>query len=75
MNSELNRRRFLKSSAMTSLGALAFHFEERALLAQAQGKSGESVLRPDPEAMPRGKLGKLAVSRLICGGNLISVCG
>lgn len=72
MRLEHNRRQFLKSSAITAVGTLAFRFEEQALLAQAQGSSAAPVDRPDPRSMPRGKIGKLSVSRLICGGNLIS---
>ena len=72
MNPEYNRRDFLKSSAITAMGALAFRFEEQALAAQAQVKTSEPVSKPDPQSMPRGKIGKLSVSRLICGGNLIS---
>ena len=69
----LSRRSFLGRSALVSSAtALAFRFEEAALLAQAgQGTSGKApaVVGPD---LPKGKIGKLSVSRLICGGNLIS---
>jgi hypothetical protein len=72
MNPEYNRRDFLKSSAIAAMGTLAFRFEEQALAAQGQVKTPETVSKPDPQSMPRGKIGKLSVSRLICGGNLIS---
>ena len=67
----LNRRTFLKKSLSVSGAGLvaAASFEERALLAHA---AGPSPAAPDPPAqgLPLGALGKLKVSRLICGGNL-----
>jgi hypothetical protein len=51
---------------------LAFEFEEKALLArpsQGAGGVGPGATRAD---FPTGRIGKVAVSRLICGGNLIS---
>jgi hypothetical protein len=48
-------------------------FEERALLAQETGSPTPlPSLSQSPKAFPRGKIGKLSISRLICGGNLIS---
>jgi hypothetical protein len=70
----MNRRQFLKSSLLGSVAtSLTFGFEDSALLA-ATG-SGTGALPPPavPVAdMPQGKIGKLNVSRLICGGNLTS---
>jgi hypothetical protein len=72
MQSQLNRRRFLGQAAVVSSGALAFRFEERALRAQ-QARPGPPAAQPAaPRAFPRGRIGGLSVSRLICGGNLIS---
>jgi hypothetical protein len=69
----LSRRHFLtKSVAVSSGAALAFQFEEKVLLARQTQKPAAPV---PPRAMPefpRGKIGKLSISRLICGGNLIS---
>jgi hypothetical protein len=69
----LHRRGFLRRSALgASAAVLAFGFEEKALLAQ-QGQTAAPRTAPMPaKPFPQGKLGKLAVSRLICGGNLIS---
>jgi len=73
MSPDLNRRSFLKQSALaSSAAALAFRFEESALLAQqSQPSPAPTQTKPAP-AFPCGKIGKLAISRLICGGNLIS---
>src|SRR5512137_1360345 len=67
------RRGFLRNSAFaTSIAALGFRFEEQALAAQ-QSQAGPAPASPPPAGhFPQGKLGKLSVSRLICGGNLIS---
>jgi hypothetical protein len=68
-----DRRSFLrKSLAVASTATLAASFEERALLAyDAQPGSPASGSTP-AASFPAGKIGKLTVSRLICGGNLIS---
>ncbi len=68
-----SRRAFLQRSALvTSATALAFRFEETALQAQASGETKASAPTAAGPDFPRGKIGKLAISRLICGGNLIS---
>ena len=64
----VSRRGFLKKSLSTALAApLVLSLEEKALAAVPK-------VRPAApgEKSPMGKLGKLDVSRLICGGNLIS---
>jgi hypothetical protein len=63
----------LKQAAAVSGGAmLAASYEEQWLLAQAA--ENRSPLPPPQTAndFPTGKLGQLSVSRVICGGNLIS---
>jgi hypothetical protein len=72
MATNLNRRNFLQKSALVSSAALAFRFEEKNLLAQATANPPASAPPKAPQNFPQGKLGKLSVSRLICGGNLIS---
>ncbi len=73
MPQNLARRSFLKKSLVASVIApLAFSREEHALLA---GEPARSVAPAPPSSavrMPTGKIGKLEISRLICGGNLIS---
>ena len=73
MSPDLNRRSFLKRSALaSSAAALTFQFEDKALLAhQSQPSPAPPETKPAP-AFPRGKIGKLSISRLLCGGNLIS---
>jgi hypothetical protein len=70
MSKELNRREFLKKSIVGSAAAAsALSLEEKALLAAikkpAAPTSGEAV-----KGMPTGQIGKVKISRLICGGNL-----
>jgi len=73
MASDLDRRRFLKGLAAASTGtALGFGFEERALLARGEESAKEGVREGAAGDMPAGKIGDVTVSRLICGGNLIS---
>ena len=74
MSKDCSRRRFIKQSmAVSASAAMAFEFEEKALLAHAE----ESTAPADPNAapgdsLPKGKIGNVEISRLICGGNLIS---
>ena len=69
---EVNRRGFLRKSALaSSAAALTFRFEEKVLLAQEQPKTAPPRPQPTPD-FPRGRIRKLSLSRLICGGNLIS---
>jgi hypothetical protein len=70
MAHSVNRRQFLKhsiigSAAMTS----ALSFEEKALLAAPQ-KSNQLPME-SVKGLPAGKIGKVKISRIICGGNLI----
>ncbi len=71
MNAPWDRRHFLKRSAFAAaaLPAVA-SFEEHALLAAAPAASADTPKPTTP--LPTGKLGGLSVTRLICGGNLIS---
>ena len=69
----LARRRFLKQSLALSMAApLVMSLEERALLA---AESAPPVRPPKPGSaatLPTGTIGKVKISRLLCGGNLIS---
>jgi hypothetical protein len=72
MKKDLTRRRFLhRTITATSFAVASFGFEEKALLGQSSS-SGAATTTPLLSPLPQGKLGKLSVSRLICGGNLIS---
>jgi len=76
MSENLNRRSFLKKSVIASAGAtLGLSLEEKILLAKEQkDKSGPDMELPkgDIKDLPMGKIGNIKISRLICGGNLIS---
>ena len=64
----LNRRDFITRSALASAGATA-------LLNSTASAADASPLAPAPgvrAAMPTGRLGKLTLSRLVSGGNLLS---
>jgi hypothetical protein len=68
----MNRRTFIQRSLTVSTAvALETSYEERALLARAEDSMPSAVSKP-AASFPSGRLGKLEVSRLICGGNLIS---
>jgi len=57
---------------LSAAAAGVLSLEEQILLAQA-GKDSQPRPRPTPpvEPLPQGKLGKMSISRLILGGNLI----
>ena len=70
MSKELNRRDFLKKSIIGSTAVTsALSLEEKALLAAAK-KPAASAPADAVKGMPTGKIGKVKISRLICGGNL-----
>ena len=73
MSDNLNRRSFMQKSVAASAGAaLGLSLEEKALLAWPK----EHPPQPQPSGavgtFPTGRIGKLNISRLICGGNLIN---
>ncbi len=70
MTTNRSRRTFLKASMAATLASpLVVSHEERNLMAQA----APAATPPAPAgSMPCGKLGGASVSRIICGGNLIS---
>jgi hypothetical protein len=71
MSSKLNRRRFIGRSVMASAAVtLAARAAEPPATTPAGGK--RSVAFASKGTMPTGKIGKLTVSRLLSGGNLIS---
>ncbi|MBN1419271.1 MAG: hypothetical protein JXP34_10870 [Planctomycetes bacterium] len=68
-----NRREFLRTSlAAPAALTAALSLEERALLAaQAAGSAPVAPAAAPAGALPTGRIGKVEVSRIICGGNLI----
>jgi hypothetical protein len=67
MNQNLNRRDFLSQSLMATVGAAVATSAAEPLVSPNQVNPPVSA-----QPMPRGKIGKLSISRLISGGNLIS---
>jgi hypothetical protein len=73
MSSTLNRRRFLNKSLLVSGGLTAgVSFEHQALAAKLKGNKLPPRADAPKGGPPIGKIGKLEISRLICGGNLFS---
>ena len=77
MPENLNRRGFLKKSVVASAGVtLGLNsFEEKVLLAKVTGKSEKPEGRTSETSeagLPTGRIGNVKISRLICGGNLVS---
>jgi hypothetical protein len=72
MPERINRRGLLQKSMIASAAALGLSLEEKALLARAAEKPAAPAPRESNEGLPMGKIGKVKISRLICGGNLIS---
>ncbi len=69
MSENLNRRSFLKKSAVVSTGAaLTLSFEEKALLAAITKKPQRGSIK----GLPMGRIGNVKISRMFAGGNLIS---
>jgi hypothetical protein len=72
MKTKSSRRSFLKVSAAATISApLIKSLEEYALAAQPETSSLAKASFA-PSMMPNGTIGKIKISRLICGGNLIS---
>ncbi len=73
MNTNPSRRSFLKKSAAVALAApMVTSLEEYALATQAARPASATTAARPAAPMPTGKIGKVTISRLICGGNLIS---
>lgn len=67
-----NRRRFLQQAAWAAGLAGSLSFEEQSLRAQTPARPDSTRPANGNPLLPTGKLGSLSVTRLICGGNLIS---
>ena len=73
MPKNMNRRRFLKKSAVASTAvALGTSLEEKILLDQTVAKANEAERQNSGKELPTGKIGNVKISRIICGGNLIN---
>jgi len=73
MKKDLNRRHFLKKSAIASTAAvLGTSLEEKILLGRTTAKANAAERETSDKELPAGKIGSVKISRLICGGNLIN---
>ncbi|MEN6492904.1 MAG: hypothetical protein ABFD16_01315 [Thermoguttaceae bacterium] len=73
MSSEMNRRLFVKRSALASAGAALAMTPGSGHAADAGGKSPASVpAAASPGEMPTGKIGDMKISRILLGGNLLT---
>lgn len=73
MKTDMNRRNFIKKSIGSSLGISAgLSLELQPLLAKEAGKPKAKLQDDAVSGLPMGKIGKYNISRLTCGGNLIS---
>ena len=72
MSDNVNRRAFLKKSIVAPTAALALSFEEKALLAATTRKPAAVTSAGSAKGMPMGKIKDITISRIFCGGNLIS---
>ncbi|MBN2021630.1 MAG: hypothetical protein JW809_02450 [Pirellulales bacterium] len=71
MPSRMNRRTLLKDSlAATAAGALAWHAAAEGMLAEDAPPDGPATAPAD--ALPTGRIGKLQISRIVLGGNLLT---
>lgn len=70
---KIARRDFLKGSLAASLAVpLVASLEEHALMTHAGESAPASPQGASAPRLPSGKIGNVEISRLICGGNLIS---
>jgi hypothetical protein len=71
MSKDLNRREFFKKSLVSSAVVIsALSLEEKALLAAT--KRSTKLPTDSVKGLPAGKIDNVKVSRIMCGGNLIS---
>ena len=68
MTERINRRKFIKN---TLVATAALSLEEKALFGKPEDSS-KSADKKTGKPMSTGKIGNVQISRLICGGNLIS---
>jgi hypothetical protein len=74
MTDEINRRAFVKGSVLASAGAaLGLASAAPALAGDSAGSSPATGNPPVPQTgLPKGKIGKMEVSRILLGGNLLT---
>ncbi len=73
MANQLNRRQFMEKSLIVSSSVAAgLSFERQALLANLNENSAPLATEEPITGLQKGRIGKLEITRLICGGNLFS---
>jgi len=73
MPKNIDRRNFIKKSVIASTSAgIGLSLEEKILLARQTARINRAERNNSTNKLPIGKIGKLNISRLICGGNLIN---
>jgi hypothetical protein len=72
MKSKPSRRSFLKRSAAATLAVPLFRSVEEYVLAAQESSPKPATAEAPKTAAPMGVIGNVKISRLICGGNLIS---
>lgn len=72
MLDNVDRRKFLKKSLVTSAAAFGLSLEEKALIARMKDKSPAPARGSPGRNLAMGKIGDLKISRLFVGGNLTS---
>ena len=73
MNTRFNRRSFLKKSAAVVVAApLVTSLEEYRLMAKEPDAPTPGAVGGTQADMPMGTIGQVKISRVICGGNLVS---
>jgi hypothetical protein len=75
MSTRINRRDFMRGTALGSAASLAFCQGTLGAEVAPQAAGGSAELPPMPpqkESLPMGKIGKHEFSRLMLGGNLLS---
>jgi hypothetical protein len=72
MSKQVNRREFCRKALIGSASTMAaLSLEERALVAAMVEKTPGPEKHHPVKGLPAGKIGKVEISRIICGGNLI----
>ncbi len=72
MPKNLDRRDFLKKSAVTSIPALALSLQKKGSSAGSKSEPVASSPQTSAHALPTGRIGNVKISRLIAGGNPFS---
>jgi len=72
MSEKMNRRSFVKKSALASAaGLVGLSLQEQALSAKSPSKEAAAA-KPAKPGLPMGRIGKVKISRLIIGSNLFA---